>query len=426
MAQWCARDFIAELSSIEKLVSMRPSSDIQPKLVTQLRDRLVHCRWTADELCSMVQSVGACSLSDISKDTLLKALDDAACPTLASQSQVKLTSNPQTLVQIFNYLSKQDWTRMASFSSWDSTVIMSERLKRCGLTSLKEETKKWATAVIVHLQVQRCSVALTYDQVYYLAEQLHKVFLNTIVKKKASGCTVYPLHPHELGQAFLEQAYDEDTPVRSTSNLLSWNQDKSNKNKVKGGGDEALASLMQRFLQQTVGQVDNNTLHALQLAENASLSAPSTSFVPAPPSSGSGLPASRVCRDSPPAAPILSSEAPEPETSTGAPSKLQAIEDEVFEGLKNSQKRKRCDPKPCKKPAARAQAAAPPAAKKGKEPKLKLGCIRCRGCRTGCSQCQDPGFGGLRLTREEWKEWFELARGKSQAKAKASNKKTVK
>ena len=268
--------------------------------------------------------------------------------------------------------------------------------------------------------------------------------MNTIVKKKASGCTVYPLHPHELGQAFLEQAYDEDdppkardlpglaarvaheTPVRSTSNLLSWNQDKSNKNKVKGGGDEALASLMQRFLQQTVGQVDNNTLHALQLAENASLSAPSTSFVPAPPSSGSGLPASRVCRDSPPAAPILSSEAPEPETSTGVPSKLQAIEDEVFEGLKNSQKRKRCDPKPCKKPAARAQAAAPPAAKKGKEPKLKLGCIRCRGCRTGCRQCQDPAFGGLRLTREEWKEWFELARGKSQAKAKASNKKTVK
>ena len=520
MAQWCAKDFIAELSSIEKLVSMRPSSDIQPKLVTQLRDRLVHGRWTADELCSMVQSVGACSLSDMSKDTLLKALDDAACPTLASQSQVKLTSKPQTLVQIFNYLSKQDWTRMASCSSWDSTVIMSERLKRCGLTSLKEETKKWATAVIVHLQVQRCSVALTYDQVYYLAEQLHKVFLNTIVKK-ASGCTVYPLHPHELGQAFLEQAYDEDdppeardlpglaarvaheTPVRSTSNLLSWNQEKSNKNKVKGGGDEALASLMQRFLQQTVGQVDNNLLHALQLAKNGSLSAlqqpvpvaspstvqhvqpsssvPSTSFVPAPPSSGSALPASQSLQvlqnlaspqhgtqpdstlrvpaqqctreammptpassspavpplqdvlpaDSLPAAPILSSEAPEPETSTGAPSKLQAIEDEVFEGLKNSQKRKRCDPKPCKKPAARAQAAAPPAAKKGKEPNLKLGCIRCRGCRTGCSQCQDPGFGGLRLTREEWKEWFEqrkleLARGKSKAKAKASNKKTVK
>ena len=174
MAQWCARDFIAELSSIEKLVSMRPSSDIQPKLVTQLRDRLVHSRWTADELCSMVQSVGACSLSDISKDTLLKALDDAACPTLASQSQVKLTSKPQTLVQIFNYLSKQDWTRMASSSSWDSTVIMSERLKRCGLTSLKEETKKWATAVILNLQVQRSSVTLTYDQVYYLAEQLHE------------------------------------------------------------------------------------------------------------------------------------------------------------------------------------------------------------------------------------------------------------
>ena len=84
-------------------------------------------------------------------------------------------------------------------------VIMSGRLKMCGLASLKVETKKWATAVIVHLQIERSNVAPSYDQVYCLAGQLHKVF----VKKKAAGCTVYPLHLHEIGPAFFEQAYDK-------------------------------------------------------------------------------------------------------------------------------------------------------------------------------------------------------------------------
>ena len=37
--------------------------------------------------------------------------------------------------------------------------------------------------------------------------------------------------------------------------------------------------------------------------------------------------------------------------------------------------------------------------------KLKLGCLRCRGCQKGCSQCRDSSFGGRRLNRQEWLEY---------------------
>ena len=515
MARWTAEDFIQELSSIQKLASLRPGTDVETKLVVQLQDRMKHHPgWTADQLCKMIEAVTQSSLSGSNKDSLLKALDEAACPTVSAQSQVKLTSKPQTLVQIFNYLSKEDWAKLECSSSWDSTVVMAERLRRCGLTSLKEETKKWATAIIVQLQIKRANIAPTYDQVYYLAEQLHKVFLNTSVTKKASGCTVYPLHPGEMGQAFLEQAYEEgdppeardlpglaarvahETPVRSTSSLLSWNQDKSNKQKAKDGSDPGLCSLMHRFLQQTVGHLDQNTLQALQLSKNASLSAlqqqpcpvpaPSsnlqlvlptsnvqgTSMVPAPatlpqlsqspslqalqhvasPQHGTHpdstrVPAQQCTRESMLQIPATSPEVPAPKVVEVEPppaeaevpvdpaastSKLQQIEQEAFEGLLGAQKKKGA----MKRPAA-AVSAAPKAAKVDpsatKTPKLKLGCIRCRGCVNGCSSCQEPDFKGMRLNREEWKAWFadrqlQLAAAKMKPKGKAnsSNKKAKK
>ena len=62
------------------------------------------------------------------------------------------------------------------------------------MTSPKEETKKWATALMGHVQMQRTCVP-PYDDIYKLPVQLHRVFESCQVKKKASGVSNYPLHP---------------------------------------------------------------------------------------------------------------------------------------------------------------------------------------------------------------------------------------
>ncbi|CAE7031080.1 unnamed protein product [Symbiodinium sp. CCMP2592] len=486
MARWTADDFVQEMNSIQRLVGMRPGTDMEPKLVQALQDRMAHHPgWTADQLCKMMEAVGESSLSGNSKDGLLKALDDAAGPTIAGQSQVRLTSKPQTLVQLCNYLSKSDWAKLSTSSSWDATVVVSERLRRLGLTSLKEETKKYATGIIVTCQIERLGIAPSYDDIYRLAEQLHKVFLSVQVPRKAAGVTCYPLHPSELGPGFMKDAYDpedppeprdlpglvarvvNETPVRSTSSLLSWNQEKKNKKKGKdAAGDDALhmQALMHRFLQQTVGGTGMNNFNAVQPARNGSLGALQE---PCPIASGmQGVQANakqRHCAQQPgcfkqsagfaehclaPACrpdllvvPVEEKDPPEQpqpqehvkETAVTTPassSKLEAIEQEAFKALQAQSKpvenKKRGAPDQgkavMKRPSAKASAAKP-VGKASADPPLKLGCIRCRGCRTGCSQCQDPGFKGLRLTREEWKEWY-AKRQLALAKGKACNKKS--
>ncbi|CAE7703660.1 unnamed protein product [Symbiodinium sp. CCMP2592] len=490
MARWTADDFVQEMNSIQRLVGMRPGTDMEPKLVQALQDRMAHHPgWTADQLCKMMEAVGESSLSGNSKDGLLKALDDAAGPTIAGQSQVRLTSKPQTLVQLCNYLSKSGWAKLSTSSSWDATVVVSERLRRLGLTSLKEETKQYATGIIVTCQIERLGIAPSYDDIYSLAEQLHKVFLSVQVPRKAAGVTVYPLHPSELGPGFMKDAYDpedppeprdlpglvarvvNETPVRSTSSLLSWNQEKKNKKKGKdAAGDDALhmQALMHRFLQQTVGGTGMNNFNAVQPARNGSLGAlqepcpiasgmqgvqPNTSIqskgtVPSSLAASSSLQALQnidclapACRPDLLVVPVEEKDPPEQpqpqehvkETAVTTPassSKLEAIEQEAFKALQAQSKpvenKKRGAPDQgkavMKRPSAKASAAKP-VGKASADPPLKLGCIRCRGCRTGCSQCQDPGFKGLRLTREEWKEWY-AKRQLALAKGKACNKKS--
>lgn len=39
---------------------------------------------------------------------------------------------------------------------------------------------------------------------------------------------------------------------------------------------------------------------------------------------------------------------------------------------------------------------------------MKKGCLRCRGSRNGCDLCLDKSFKGLRLNREEWKDYAKL------------------
>ena len=41
-------------------------------------------------------------------------------------------------------------------------------------------------------------------------------------------------------------------------------------------------------------------------------------------------------------------------------------------------------------------------AKSTSNPVLQLGCMKCRGTKTGCSQCQNPAFTGQRCSREQW------------------------
>lgn len=118
---------------------------------------------------------------------------------------------------------------------------------------------------------------------------------------------------------------------------------------------------------------------------------------------------------------------------------LEEFEQEAFNHLKNKKAQKstakvmkrpaaaKPGPKGMKRPAAAASSqtsqpsSAPAAAPPGAE--VKLGCSRCRGALDGCEQCQRPDFTGVRLHgREAWRRWHE-AKEREKAKGKGHSKK---
>ena len=460
MAHWGADDFLQELSSIQKLANLRPGTDMEANLSKQLQSRLEsHKGWTAEQLCRMMEAVQACSLGDASKDNLLKSLEGLACPTMAGQSQVKLQAKPQCLMSIQNYLSAKDWQQMSTCSSWDAAVILAMRLRRLGLTSLKEETKKWCTALLVHVQMQRTCMP-PYDDIYRLAEQLQSVFNSCVVTKRASGVTMYPLHPKELGKHFVEQAYDQDdpptakeipdlssiaanhTPIRSASKLLSWNQQQPGK---KGNNpvefEKMLENFLGRFVGNQAGQQESSSASSLmalkpgrkpQVAPPASLLQTSQSQTaqletspaapepaPAVPALPSAEPEAQLAMVSPQVEPSASEQASSSNNLVGTvaepkSSVLQSLEDfeqQAFQSLQGVSQKGKGGGAAQKKPAAAVSVKKPAGLLKvWKKPAgvQGFGCIRCRGNLNGCESCLSPDFKGLRLVgRQAWKEWME-------------------
>ena len=271
---WKVADFIAELENIQMLMHVRKSETMGDSLVGQLKDKLSCHPWTAVDLCKMMEACNASSLSDGHKETLLQTLEATASGTVSSDSAMKLTQKPQSLIHIMNYMSSKDWKAMEAGNSWDSIIIMAKRLRSLGMVALREDTKKWATALLAQAEIEKNKTRPIYDDIYSWSQSLHEAFVN-LPCNLVPGKGVYPQHPKDLGQAWLQAAYGDDDkpeakdfpglaalvaghiPVRSSSSLLSWNQSKPAKKFGKESETNFLKDMMTSLTQKAL-QADNN------------------------------------------------------------------------------------------------------------------------------------------------------------------------
>lgn len=161
MGHWSVEDFVKEVHDVNQYIQERPQAVmLASSLVSGLVEKIkLTNMWTCGNLLEVTKAVKSTQLEDQHKNTLLKALDDK---TMDQQKKaVKMTMVPQSLTQIHNlYLSGSEWMN-AQQSSMAALQAISTRLRLCGVKALKEDTKKWRTAL---MPILKWSVLLVKGQ----------------------------------------------------------------------------------------------------------------------------------------------------------------------------------------------------------------------------------------------------------------------
>ena len=235
---WAANCVVEELQAAEKLLDVRGH---QGPLATQLLNGLVSKiqgvqNPSAADLVMLFEAINASKMPAHVKEKLGDSLDAASAQGLTA---VKATVQPQQLCNITAYLTQSDWDALESQSMWAGTVTVATRLRKVGVHTLKEHTKKVITAMLVALEMERTNQMPPYMSIYQLSKQVLLSFhsLKAEVPSGITALSVYPPKPQALGAKALQIAYGTDmpitrdmptlanlvanhTPVRSTSQLL--------------------------------------------------------------------------------------------------------------------------------------------------------------------------------------------------------------
>ena len=197
---WSVEDFVKEVQDVNQYTQERPQAVmLASSLVSGLVEKIkLTNMWTCGKLLEVTKAVKSTQLEDQRKNNLLKALDDK---TMDQQKKaVKLTMVPQSLTQIHNYLSASEWMN-AQQSSMAALQAISTRLRLCGVKALKEDTKKWCTALMVHFEVERAAGEMpAYTTIYSMSQEMATAFQCSQVEAKAEPLVQYPVSPLELGE----------------------------------------------------------------------------------------------------------------------------------------------------------------------------------------------------------------------------------
>ena len=449
---WTAKDFENELQMLSQLLKRRPGNNVVQNMERSLCERLQGMQTcTAEAMLSFMDSLEKIDLPEETRSNVMKVLDSVGSLKMPG-SHMKLVGSPQALTNVSPYLTATDWKRMEAGSTLDTLTVLAERLRRLGLQSLKEETKKHVVAVILYVHTNKNKPLPSPSSIYQLTSDFVAVFQSCMVNSVAQGVAQYPLNPLDMGDAWLAAAYGEEKPelkqvpvapflnkipLRQTSSLLKAqtvqasagsNSNCSAANTVAENFMKNMSAFMNSLQSQDSCDKTEVNLDLLRppakrpkAIMDASLQVPTPVRNDAspthaledkkdPPTSQSVLPMATEATE--PQAPVK----PPACTPPGQEACLEDFELQAFGTLKERKEGGNKGHGTMKRPAA--------ASKKTAKPKIAaadssrkngypgkggpFGCVRCRGNVRGCASCVNPKFGGLRFrSRAEWVAWYD-------------------
>ena len=283
---WSSEDFVAELNDVSKLVNLsQASSTLHDSLVLALQKKLENTStFMPSDFVRCVEAVENSSLPAEQKQRLSEAVVAKAAAATQEQGN-KTVRSPQSLTNLPAYCTKEEMNTLMSGDINLAGVTIVQRLKKVGMTSMKEDTKRAAVALEVQAMIWHGMARPSPDDIYSKAQQLSKMFLADLTSSSVSPVKVYPSLPTGLGEDWVNKVYgtekpsllnlpgyaslQNECPVRETHRLLSWNQRKelassSRRGQASLGGmnlhgcmEKMLGDAMQHMMQNAFGGGQN-------------------------------------------------------------------------------------------------------------------------------------------------------------------------
>lgn len=442
MSSWTVIDICKEMADITTLLDVRmpfASANIDGymamagAMISSITHKIKSIQpLSASQAVELYRAASAMKLCDELKVTLTKAIDEGvSCQP--HEGAVPASLVPQSNIYMYNYLTQSDWNTL---NSTDCTYfaainVLATRLRLVGVKSLKEDTKKWCTALLVHCFMQKSGKMPPYRMIYQLSHDLSQAHASCITQTPATlSCpNRYPDKPQSLGKSWLEVAYSASdppvevqlhnlgnlvqhhTPIRATSKLLADTpmfEARKQSQPLELGNMQQLADSITKLSTAFSTGFQNHDVRALPSPQQClppsfqpslPLALPPVPEISAPVPEANLASAAQSFKPTPRlrmhlSKPPCSSDQDlatkdSAECATKCLKSLEAYETASYNDLVSKKKpAKACKAEVLKRPAASST---------DPEAELLLGCPRCRGNINGCSTCRSSNYNGVRL-----------------------------
>jgi hypothetical protein len=232
MVAWTVHDIKVEVVAVAALLVARVIPDggsgpaklayekLKSSMTATICNKIQSIRvMEAESALELQVALTETDMPEDSKLTIQEMLDSQlAVASELVQGAVDDPKTQQLHIYPCTYLTQGDWDKLWSdVSLFQTTMVCVQRLRRCGVKSLHEQTVKWWVAVLVVLWTHKINKLPPHKLIHELVKDFKKAFAACPVDLDHTGHSflkIYPEKVADLPAGFIAKAYTElDLPV---------------------------------------------------------------------------------------------------------------------------------------------------------------------------------------------------------------------
>ena len=266
---WSTKDFLKEIDDVAQLYALSSCSSMATSMIASLGKKLsTAVSLRAGDYVSLMQHVDGSKLPEEQKLELQKTLGQVASSNGQQSVANKLVKEPQSMPNVPAYLTQADWDVLLQGDLDKAPHVLVARLRLCGITSLKEDSKKVCIALLVQSLLWHGHKMPDPETIYKMGQQFTFLFNASSLTSQVAPVKKYPSLPTEMGEQWVAEAYGPSekpvlkdlpqlaelmsyVPVRSTSKLLGANSQAQSRHGNGTDTSSQIVSLLTTLVQQT-------------------------------------------------------------------------------------------------------------------------------------------------------------------------------